>query len=167
LSEKAVRLLCDEMLAGLVRWLRAAGHDAALVPEGAGDAEVLNQALGEGRLILTQDKRLAAAAGEGAFLLSMDDLDGQAAALREGLGLDWQKAPFSRCVVDNTPLRTATREEAEAVPPAAKAVPGPVTFCPACGRLYWPGSHHRRMAARLSSFAAGAPGALADDGAAS
>lgn len=162
-----MRLLCDEMLAGLVRWLRAAGHDAALVPAGAGDAAVLNQALSEERMILTQDKRLAEAAGEEAFLLPVDGLAEQAAALREGLGLDWQMAPFTRCVVDNTPLRAATAEEAEAVPPAARAVPGPVTTCERCERLYWPGSHHRRMAARLSSFASGASGPAAEDGAGS
>jgi len=36
-----MRLLCDEMLAGLSRWLRAAGHDSLLVNAGANDATVL------------------------------------------------------------------------------------------------------------------------------
>jgi uncharacterized protein with PIN domain len=39
---------------------------------------------------------------------------------------------------------------------------GDARRCPACERIYWPGSHHRRMRARLEAWAAGAfdlPGA--------
>jgi uncharacterized protein with PIN domain len=40
------------------------------------------------------------------------------------------------------------------MPASARALPGPLQACPACGRLYWPGSHVRRMQARLEAFAA-------------
>jgi hypothetical protein len=36
-------------------------------------------------------------------------------------------------------------EAAALVPPAARGLPGPVRRCEACGRVYWPGSHVRRM----------------------
>lgn len=32
---------------------------------------------------------------------------------------------------------------------------GPVTACPDCGRIYWPGSHVRRMRARLDCWRRG------------
>nr|WP_243663678.1 Mut7-C RNAse domain-containing protein [Rhodothermus marinus] len=54
--------------------------------------------------------------------------------------------PFSRCMCCNAPLEPV---EAEAV--AAQIPPGIRTHytefyrCPACGRVYWEGSHHARM----------------------
>jgi len=55
-------------------------------------------------------------------------------------------------VVDNAELRAATSEEIGRMPETARALPGPFRACPACGRLYWPGSHVKRMAARLAGF---------------
>jgi uncharacterized protein with PIN domain len=146
-----VRLLCDEMLRGLGRWLRAAGHDVAIAG-GEPDRALLDRAAAEDRTVLTRDRQLARTAPPGARVVLLGDnaLDDHACAVRERLGLDWQFAPFTRCLVDNTPLRLATAEEAGRAP---GNVGGPVRACPACGRLYWPGSHVRRMAARLAAWA--------------
>ncbi|MFC7553294.1 Mut7-C RNAse domain-containing protein [Pseudoroseomonas wenyumeiae] len=35
------------------------------------------------------------------------------------------------------------------IPPRARLLPGPFRACPCCGRVYWPGSHVRRMEERL------------------
>jgi uncharacterized protein len=61
-----LRLLCDEMLKGIGRWLRAAGYDAAIADESARDDELLARAGAENRVLLTCDRRLAARAGAGA-----------------------------------------------------------------------------------------------------
>jgi uncharacterized protein with PIN domain len=67
--------------------------------------------------------------------------------------MDWEFAPFTRCVVDNAHLREATAEEVERLPAQTREAPGPFRVCPACGRAYWPGSHVRRMASRLRELA--------------
>lgn len=67
--------------------------------------------------------------------------------------LDWTFAPFTRCVMDNARLRDATDEEVAGLPARTQALPGPFRVCPACGRRYWPGSHVRRMEARLMGLA--------------
>jgi uncharacterized protein with PIN domain len=147
------RLLCDEMLAGFCRWLRAAGHDAVMAPAGASDQAVFMLARAEGRTLLTRDHGLAGHGGNEVVLLP-ERLDDQARVLAARLGLDWMEAPFTRCLVDNTELREATGAEAATLPKRAKALAGPFRACPACGRLYWPGSHVRRMLARLEHFQA-------------
>ena len=81
----------------------------------------------------------------------------QAQAVRAALNIDWQKAPFTRCLVDNAPLAPAPPEMAAQVPPASRAAGGLLHLCPECHRLYWPGGHVRRMLARLASFASDAP----------
>lgn len=153
----AVRLLCDEMLHRLARFLRAAGYDTALAADGQADGDILTLALAEGRVVLTRDQRLRSAAGAGVTIirLSGESLDHWALELRERLGIDWLFAPFTRCLVDNSLLCVAAEEALSRVPPKARELGGAVTACPACGRVYWPGSHVRRMTARLERWRRG------------
>lgn len=152
-----LRLLCDEMLTGLARWLRAAGHDAALAEPGADDASLLRRATREDRLFLTRDRGVGlhrAAAGR-AVVVENEDLDAQAAELRRRLCVDWLAAPFSRCLDCNVLLQDASADDIATLPQPAQNRPGPWTRCPSCGRVYWPGSHVRRMRERLERWAAG------------
>ena len=57
--EEAVRrFLCDAILGGLAKWLRAAGHDAYFAREGTdiSDAHLVRVAIVEGRVLLTSDR---------------------------------------------------------------------------------------------------------------
>jgi uncharacterized protein len=146
-----VRLFCDEMLARLGRWLRAAGYDTAIAEGGMPDAALIARCLAEERILLTRDRHLAAVADGRSQVLRLAEnaIAAQARALRTALGIDWQHAPFTRCLVDNTPLAPAPPAMAELVPPSSRAAGGPLQLCPACGRLYWPCGHVRRMLARL------------------
>jgi hypothetical protein len=144
------------MLAALARWLRAAGYDAALAPPGAPDRTLIDQARAERRVLVTRDRTLAGEAkGVEAVLLPDGGLDDQADVLGRTLHLDWRLAPFTRCMMDNTPLRSATAEEVAAMPETSRNHPGPFRACPRCGRLFWPGSHVRRMNERLARWAGG------------
>jgi len=149
-----MRFLCDEMLASLARLLRAAGYDADLAMGGRRDEAILARAKAEARVLLTRDRRLASAGGPGAVLLAEPTAEAQARALSRLLPIDWTLAPFTRCVVDNAPLRTATPEEVARMPQESRSRGGPFRACPVCGRLYWPGSHVKRMAARLQALGA-------------
>lgn len=149
-----MKLLCDEMLARLGRWLRAAGYDTLIAGGRADDRHLLEAARADDRVLLTRDRGLVGR-GRGAvrtLLLESDGVPAQAIELKRRLGIDWLSEPFSRCVVDNAPLRAALPEETNGVPHAARAGGGPFSTCPRCGRLYWEGSHHKRMAARLKSW---------------
>lgn len=148
------RLFCDAMLADLARWLRAAGYDTGLASVSAMDRAVLDASRAQSRILLTRDRHLAAHAGSAirVMLLAVDGLDAQAAELAAALGIDWTRAPFTRCLLDNTPLHDATPDERARIPPRARDLPGPFRACPACGRVYWPGSHVRRMQARLEQW---------------
>ena len=150
-----MKLLCDEMLAGLARWLRAAGHDTALGQPGARDRDLLAQAAAGGRIFLTRDRSVTQikTAAE-VWVLPAGGLDAEAAALRTR-GLDWRLAPFTRCQVDNTGLEPASAEDLLRMPEESRVLPGPHRACPVCRRVYWPGSHVRRMQARLDAWASG------------
>jgi hypothetical protein len=53
-----LRFLCDEILAGLGRWLRIAGYDTAIAARGCRDCDLVEQAHAEQRILLTRDRRL-------------------------------------------------------------------------------------------------------------
>lgn len=148
-----MRFLCDEMLARLARLLRAAGYDAELASGGERDTPMLRRVKAEGRVLVTRDRELAARAAPAAILLKADGLEAQARALSAALPIDWRRAPFTRCVVDNTPLREATPAEIARAPQGVRQMGGAFRACPACGRTYWPGSHVKRLGARLDALA--------------
>ena len=108
-----MRLLCDEMLARLGRWLRAAGYDTTIAEPGAADRALLDAAIAERRVLLTRDRAVAnriGAAGH-VLVLTTDGIDATARELRDRLGIDWLRAPFTRCVVDNTQLQPCDVEQ--------------------------------------------------------
>lgn len=148
-----MRLLCDEMLAGFGRWLRAAGYDTALARPGQPDRELVERAAAERRVLLTADRSMADRRTTARILLLVNDFDTDAEIVKRELGLDWLEAPFSRCVMDNTVLSDAGPEAMAKVPAEARGLAGPFMACPTCGRVYWPGSHVKRMRARLERWA--------------
>jgi hypothetical protein len=86
------RFLCDEMLARLCRYLRAAGYDAALARDGIRDRDLLRQCQEETRRFLTLDRRIhehKAAVGV-VVLLHTSRLEEQAQVLANVFGLDWR-----------------------------------------------------------------------------
>jgi uncharacterized protein len=149
-----MNLLCDEMLQGLGRWLRVAGHDTEIVSGSLDDRTIISRVRSEGRTLLTCDRELGGRADlEGrAIALPSAGLDAAAIEVRDRLRLDWLLAPFTRCLIDNAPLRPAAAADLSKLPPTARDGPGPIRTCPSCSRTYWPGSHVRRMRARLERW---------------
>jgi len=151
------RFLCDEMLVGLGRWLRIAGYDTVIAARGQSDRELVDQAHAEDRILLTRDRRVVEIrnAVDRTVVLESEGIDAWAAELARRLGLDWKHNPLSRCAVCNAVLKAAAPEVRRKLPPHVQALDEPVNVCPQCGRLYWNGSHVRRIRGRLDRFAQG------------
>lgn len=150
------RFLCDEMLGRLCRYLRAAGYDAVQAAGGHHDRQWLQQCRAEGRYFLTQDQLVSEhkAARDVALILPQGDLDRLAAWLGAHFRLDWLGQSFTRCIVDNAPLQAADAQALERAPADAVRPGEPLARCPECGRVYWRGSHYRRMRSRLAQWQA-------------
>ncbi len=144
------RFLADAMLGRLARWLRALGLDTAFDPEIA-DADLVRRAVEEGRYVLTRDRRLLEEwMVEGCLLVTADEPLEQLREVLAWRGLRGPWALFSRCLRCNTPLEAVSREAvAERLPPRVRERGGRLALCPTCDRVYWEGSHTRRMRRRL------------------
>src|SRR4051794_15126532 len=118
------------MLARLARCLRAAGHDTVIAQQSTSDLELIEVCRIEERILISCDRPLfarAQAAAIRAVLVVGNNLDEQAYALTGALNVDWMAAPFTRCLVDNSLLRSATDEERRRVPDRSRALRGPFT----------------------------------------
>ncbi len=147
-----LKFLCDGMLARLGRRLRAAGYDTEIAGPSDHDGGLLQRAIDDGRLLLTCDRKMAErrlAAGR-VVVLPSNGLDGTARALMDRASIDWLFDPFSRCLMDNSRLRPAHPRDLCRLPRRAREIGRKNVFiCPSCDRIYWPGSHVRRMYEQL------------------
>lgn len=138
--------LGDGHLGGLVRLLRLLGFDAAMRCGGTG-TELVRRAVGEGRILLTRSRALLMHRDltHACFVRSTEP-SAQTAEIVDRLQLRGLARPFTRCLVCNAALEAAEGERALAhVPPRVREVFNDYRRCPECRRVYWQGSHYRRL----------------------
>lgn len=147
-------LVADAMLGRLARWLRALGRDV-VYDETLGDADLIRNARTGSRILLTRDRRLledcgrpdwcrlVAAERPAPQLLELDPL-------LELFSAGWRGRLFRRCMACNTPLEDASLAAVErSLPSEVRGDPrvrsAGFRRCRTCERVYWDGSHTRRM----------------------
>jgi uncharacterized protein with PIN domain len=141
------------MLGGLARWLRFAGFDTTL-PANQSDQELEQVARAEGRWLLTRDRALAARSGPRVLCIQALAVPVQIAEVCRRLRLRADPARFfTRCSRCNGRLVPLGREDAQKlVPPFVGTHGSEFSRCEGCGQVYWPGSHHGRIRARLTDY---------------
>lgn len=151
-AERPPLFLCDQSLGGLARWLRAAGHEAEALAGLRGDA-LVHEARRRNALLVTTDSRLLdrkdvrAGEVEVEWLPSGLDRARQLGMLLRGLGLP---AREPRCMACGRELRAVAKDAVAArIPPRTARWRDHYWTCEGCGRLFWQGTHWRRIAARL------------------
>ncbi|HEY0826428.1 MAG TPA: Mut7-C RNAse domain-containing protein [Ramlibacter sp.] len=144
------RFAADAMLGRLARWLRVLGYDTSYDVE-LPDPVLVRLADAEDRIVLTRDRHLLRELRPArAHEVRQDDPLLQLRDVVTALDLPRPPELFTRCMLCNAPLRVLPAADAlPLLPEGVRELPGPVRRCPACGRLYWDGSHVRRMRAAL------------------
>jgi hypothetical protein len=143
------RFLADCNVGRLARWLRALGYDTAYHTN-VDDAELVRQAAAEDRVLLTRDRdltkrRVVSTGLVRAILIRDDEVTKQLRQVFAELGLGLQEA-LTRCIECNAELEPRTAAlVAQRVPPYVRQTQASYSECPSCGRVYWAGTHWRRM----------------------
>jgi uncharacterized protein with PIN domain len=138
--------VADSMLGRLAKWLRALGYDVLYTKKL--DEQAAMRFLETGRIILTRNTRLKSRLPEDkAILIEHDRLEDQLAQLVVSGVIKFDpNAAFRRCMRCNSPLKPLSRlEAADLVPEHVYHSYSHFFSCPACGRVYWPGTHHEGM----------------------
>ena len=162
MSEEGPEFLCDAMLGGLARWLRAAGYDAEFV-YGIEDRRLVQRGHQLGATVLSSDGRLFERNVikhkqiEALFVpRELTKLQQLAFVLRE-LKLPVKAMP--RCMACGGQLLEVDKESVrQEAPPKTYAACRQFWRCGRCGKLLWQGTHWRRITAAMESVGADRPG---------
>lgn len=150
---RETRFVCDAHLGGLARLLRVLGFDT-LYRNDYADDEVVRLAREGARVILTRDRELLKrrAVTHGCLVRARRP-GAQLDEIVARLHLEPCMRPFTRCLRCNAPLQEAEPARVAArVPESVRRRHDSFRACPQCGRVYWKGSHHRRMTALVDRF---------------
>lgn len=138
------RFVLDVHLGTLARRLRLLGIDTAYRNDAADD-ELVEQAGGQRRVLLTRDRGLlrrralwagAYVRGHRTFDQLSDVLDRFAPVLR----------PWTRCAFCNGTLEKVSKQEvADELEPGTRRCYDVFARCRSCGRVYWRGAHADRL----------------------
>jgi uncharacterized protein with PIN domain len=143
---RELRFVADGHLGRLAAYLRMVGFDTVYRTDCA-DEELASMSANEKRVLLTRDRGLLKRniVTRGYWVRTTNPRDQLAEVLRR-FDLSASIAPFERCVHCNELLVPARKELiSDRLQPETKQYYEEFRICPGCRRIYWKGSHYRRM----------------------
>lgn len=145
---EGTRFVLDNHLGRLAAYLRMLGFDS-IYRNDLQDDELAQIASLDTRILLTRDRRLLMrrAVRYGYCLRSTDTLK-QVSEVLLRYDLTTQMSPFKRCLRCNTQLKPVSKDSVlDRLEPLTKQYYDEFHQCPACGQVYWKGSHYEHMQA--------------------
>ncbi len=148
-----MKFVVDCMLGKLAKWLKILGFDVAYFNK-AEDGKLLSLARKEGRVLLTRDHRLRAEAKDvRALLIESESWEGQLEQVLDEFRLKREAKPYSRCIQCNSELKSLSRRAAKnLVAPFVYEQAASFAICPACGRVFWQGTHFEDMDGKIGQI---------------
>ena len=141
-----MKFIADVMLGRLAKRMRILGFDV-LYDRMLSDNEIIRLSLEQDRLILTRDRSLAERplAAHHLFILS-DRVREQIDQVLASVPPDMTLRRLTRCTECNELLSSMKKEDArDRVPSHVYETNSTFLECLKCGRIYWPGTHVKRM----------------------
>src|SRR4030042_1934754 len=144
------RFIADCNVGKLARRLRMMGYDTLFFRD-IDDDLLIEHALAEDRVLVTRDTELAkrkiATNGQlRIVLVQYDDPKEQLQHVLSELKLEPPSAEFTRCLECNGELVPRAKEDVQdLVPPYVLRTQTQYMQCPGCTRVYWRGTHWKRM----------------------
>jgi uncharacterized protein with PIN domain len=152
---RVTRFIADAHLGGLAHLLRMAGFDT-LYDNNFQDREIEVIAARDQRIVLTRDRELLKRRSitHGCYVRALKSTQ-QLWEMFNRLDLARSARPFTLCLECNTPLHAIDKAQVQLrVPPDVRERFDRFSTCDACERVFWEGSHWRRMRALLDEIMA-------------
>ena len=142
------RFVCDVHLAKVARYLRLLGFDAVWRRDMSDDAIVGFCRMG--RIALTCDRKLWERCREGIVLLRSTVPEEQLADVVVRFDLGRFAHPFSRSLCCNRPMAACDKRRCfRRIPKATYRWRQGFWRCTKCGKIYWQGTHAKRMRRKI------------------
>ncbi|HQN18440.1 MAG TPA: Mut7-C RNAse domain-containing protein [Syntrophobacteraceae bacterium] len=139
----------DGMLGKLAKWLRILGFDARC--EQLKEQHQIDAYRSHGFWVVTRNRRWSGQSG--VYCLAANDPLEQLREMVHQIPVTPHEIRLlQRCIRCNGPIEKMTREDAfGSVPDFVYETHTSFHRCPACGKIYWPGTHAKRIRERLQT----------------
>jgi uncharacterized protein with PIN domain len=147
------RFVADRNLGKLAKWLRILGYDTVYDRADA-DRDFLRRADKERRIALTRKRELNRSSYPVRLVIvKADHVEGQLGEVIKALDLlPDPSRRMTRCLICNALLEEVEKAAVEGlVPSYVRQTCTRFLRCPLCGRIFWPGTHSRRVEEYLKS----------------
>jgi hypothetical protein len=153
MAEEIIRFIVDPDLFPLCHALRMLGFDA-LNRGNLPPSQAIEKAIEERRIwVKSGPEELNLQYGIRYFIVSSGEVPGQLDELDRQFSLKAVSEPFSRCLKDNARIREIPKDTVgNRAPEKILETRDQFYECPICGRVYWHGSHLKRMSKRLAEW---------------
>lgn len=143
---RVTRFILDAHLGKLAKYLRMLGFDS-LYRNDFDDEDIIELAARENRIILTRDKPLLKSKRiTHGYYIRTTDTHQQIREVVQKFDLYSQFKSFTRCMTCNTELVPKKKQEImHIIQPDTLQNFNEFFFCPTCRKVYWKGSHFKRM----------------------
>ena len=149
------KVLCDQMLGGLAKWLRLIGVDTLFITDSIEDDELVNISIGEKRILITRDKELLIRAEKKEIpiiQIQSTDLTNQIETVLENISIDENRF-FSRCSLCNALVKKVDKQSVKSnIPDKVFLNNDLFWYCSSCNKYYWKGSHYDKILDTLSEI---------------
>ncbi len=152
------RFVADVNVGKLARYLRLLGFDVNWSAS-ADDDTLARISTDDQRILLTRDRGLLArrVVTHGLYVHAVDPVEQVVEVIRR-LDLTRRISPFTRCLRCNEPVVEVPKSEVlDRLEPLTRRYYEDFRRCTGCGRIFWAGSHHARLAALVETIRTRAP----------
>ncbi len=138
-----IKFLCDFMLGKLAKYLRMLGFDTYYEKE-VSSLKMEFIAHTENRIIITRNKKYQNK--ENCLFLTTDNPKEQLLIVLNKFALFDKIKLASRCLLCNEMVKKIDKKDVKGkVPYYVFQTKAEFSYCPICGRIYWPGTHYEKM----------------------
>ena len=150
---RITKFILDVHLGKLANLLRMLGFDT-MYQNNYQDSEIVQTALKQNRIILTRDvnllKRKSVTHG---YWMRSTKVGEQLKEVIQRFDIKSQIQPFTRCLMCNTKIKKIKKKEImNMIPPNTRKYFHEFYFCSQCNKVYWKGSHYKRMIQKMEHF---------------
>ena len=150
-----MRLLCDQMLGSLAKWLRLLGFDTFYASADITDDELLEVAEKEKRVLISRDKELLARGRKEnikVIEIQSTDLDDQLLSVLHHCDIN-DDMILSRCTICNQMLEPIEKIQVKGkVPEKVYDRNERFWYCSGCKKVYWSGSHYKNIIEKIAEL---------------